>query len=401
MQLNSFFHCCPVRFITLLNLISLCSAQKLLNPSPPRLGGLEHFNKFHIHIVLCYIFCVRVFFVFTLIFVLLKGVVTYAEISPNIKCPDIDNSAHFGPIRDQDGYGECWAFVGAALWEEYYCSVNKTLCGKSVSVIDASRNNWSYGVKWGGGFIGQAIALQEGVCFEEYAPFKRNFAWKCVRDYFNRKPSGKNSKCVNDQIIEIFNREKSNLLRLQIAHNIYPRCGAYSPQEEAVIKRLENDTRSALSKILGYLPDADLNNIDLKKAFSESLTAYEFLFKIFITPECEKFRVPPSGRVYFKALDGEKYNIDQKFSAVTEVLKSGRSIGVHLCLEKLSTPPKLSCKMSHGLIINGVRYNKTTDRCEIHLKNSWGKGAPHNGWADAEKYMNATKAFFTMELSKK
>ena len=55
-----------------------------------------------------------------------------ANPSDSPKCPNIDYSSRFGPTRDQDGHGYCWAFAGSALVEEQLCLQDSALCGKWV-----------------------------------------------------------------------------------------------------------------------------------------------------------------------------------------------------------------------------------------------------------------------------
>ena len=49
-----------------------------------------------------------------------------------------------------------------------------------------------------------------------------------------------------------------------------------------------------------------------------------------------------------------------------------------------------SCTSAHALIIEGMQWNKDLKRCQLKLKNSWGKGGDYDGWYDADPFVQNT-----------
>ncbi|HEY8270332.1 MAG TPA: C1 family peptidase [Pseudobdellovibrionaceae bacterium] len=124
------------------------------------------------------------------------------------QCPNIDYSNRFGPVRDQDGHGYCYAFTAAALVEEHLCKTNQKFCGKSVAPLDISRCQWTLLKEREGGYVNNALDCainQGGVCFEEFAPYNALTNFGCTLwDFF----TGDGAKCKNKRIADLFTKWK-------------------------------------------------------------------------------------------------------------------------------------------------------------------------------------------------
>jgi len=301
------------------------------------------------------------------------------------QCPNVNLSSHFGPDRDQDGHGYCWAFAGAALLEEDLCLRDKALCGKSVSPLDIS--HCSFGLQnslssvkhiFDGWETSEALkcARTDGVCLEQFAPYTRSVkSLRChIEDFFSY---GEN--CVNEQLVDLFRQFKKDLKDCL-------KCREKNPPLE--IREKLNSTVEAIQRLV---PENTRNGVDVKSVLFSAENERDYLMKISITPQCignrfsfRNFEVRDKSFSVDRQIKGE--SADDKILLIGEVLKSGRSVSLSICTGKMKDARR-ECGATHALIANGMRWN--VGKCEINLKNSWGRGAQFHGWHDAQAIMNA------------
>lgn len=329
---------------------------------------------------------------------------------------NIDNSNHFGPIRDQDGVGFCWAFAGADLYGEYLCSVDTAFCGKNLSVLSgmfAGKNNWKYsaGIEDEGGNILSSI---EGFMFTQ-ALCEEKF-WKVPSmDSFFCKIFNNNEKCFKEKFYKVYHQ-----LRNEIEENEgNPHCTLNRTKiskltseinslvehknfsEEIILDLiLENDFEN-FSKIVLVPTECLANNISVASTYGKSVALefkfYDVLFyeRDYHTDLSKKYRSQPN-------------NI--KSQEILKGFKTGNSVAVTLCskelLKKQSNAKPLKADHSnflanncgnHVTILTGMRWNDSQKRCEVKMRNSWGVGAPLNGWMDAQSVLNTIYKINYME----
>jgi hypothetical protein len=75
---------------------------------------------------------------------------------------------------------------------------------------------------------------------------------------------------------------------------------------------------------------------------------------------------------------------------MANVLKSGRSFAISFDVGKVKGAGWFNTTVAkvlgggHAIVVNGMRWNKKENRCEIHLRNSWGPTKKLNGWASLD-----------------
>ena len=326
-------------------------------------------------------------FFFLFILLLFSGV-SFAGVSQK-DCPNADNTKNFGPVRDQDGIGYCWAFATASLVEEDLCiSKGKNCDHKPISPIDVSHCNFTLsdiGDQGASFEAGINCVASDGVCYEEHAPIPDAKSLKCsLFDFL-----GKATECSVESLISIYDSFMSETKSLNI-------CQKQSPS--VVNKSPFIDTVKILTKIL---PDKAYS----RNSFEEILIKYaqkekskenlkNFISDILIPKKCKdnriKIKTKPSG-IGFKGYDSNK-----KISFLAERLKSGRSLLIAACayqhpdMKSIFNVLKSDQCGGHALIVNAMRWNAQKNKCEVHIRNSWGKNSKISGWSDVEDLAPAT-----------
>lgn len=335
------------------------------------------------------------------------------------QCPSFDHTNKFGARLDQDGHAYCWAFAGASLLEEELCMQNEANCGANISPLDASRCNFTLGQIEEKGFPGSVLkcAVQGGgACHEALAPYDRML--RKVNCEAKRVPGNGVSVaeyCANDKILNIWwdiyrAREKAR-------ENVQkePRC---EPKENKAFEKLVSQ---AVKSIEALVPLSAAYGVDTRAALLETEGPYDFLFRLSITPTCEKERLKVSGapndptQVIDQKLEDVRspsrvspYSQEEKqrkLEALSKLLIAHpRSLAVAVCLDRLGkqngTLPK-NCDVKHALVLNGMRWNANQGRCEIHLRNSWGEDAVLDTWHDADDILPAIFHVNQLKVSKK
>lgn len=332
------------------------------------------------------------------------------------ECAQVDYQNRFGPIRDQDGHGYCWAFVGAGLSEEQFCLADSKNCGKSLSPLDSASCEPDFSAVYEGSVFGKPYkgstitsslncALSQGICEESLAPYAQ------IVDY---------SQCY----LRHFLTGKSCVPLAKLKALFLEACEKRPKQscELGISDENHTEVASKISKIVNTLmPEEGLTENDIQEAALSSPDWQTFLKKILVPKQCilARKRIPGKRKVFtelypqtypdvvaqFYPKNGEAL-VEKPASSglvsigdrIIERLKKGSSLGIGICTENLdsrfSDPKRGPCAARHALIINASRWNPTRKQCEIHLRNSWGMEGGFNGW-----YLlsDVSKAVFLMD----
>lgn len=338
---------------------------------------------------------------FFLIFLLISNIFASAPED----CPSFDFSSRFGPIRDQGGHGLCWAFASSGLFEEQACLRDSSYCGKSFSPLDVSRCQWKVGKEDEGSYVVDAakcVLGQEGLCYEVDAPFYETFRASCLGSSIIGLNEAFVTRCFTEELVHFYRRWKKDLSTNEVCE--YNQSPLESDQDFPKIMRILTQY-----KTLTEARDNEGFNIrvDPLKSLLSAKDEWDFLKQILIPVSCIENRVKFKGEpVYTYDLDYEKMNNNPRDHAkfwqtkLVEAFRANRSAALSFCttmdgpirpLEKFFKRGKMikECE-GHALIANGMRWNASSNRCEIHLKNSWGELAPYNGWVTAEDILKAT-----------
>ena len=313
------------------------------------------------------------------------------------ECGSFDYSSHFGPVRDQEQRGLCWAFATAGLFEEELCIRDPSTCGKTtLAPMDVARAHF----KFSGGYnerpAVETIVASGGVCPEAFAPYR-----KFNSEDYNKEMEKRYTKLA-DKYNELscpteFDQFSSQEPSLRCMHKIIKMLSAHTRKgnEDALEKKL---FESVKSKEAPELVLADL--LISKECVAHRIHFDNIVPSVFYISTGE----PPAGRL----------------SKLIGVFQSGRSVSIGVCAERYlkvspspdkfeqylrrlgatiattlhiktkpkqpKIEPKPECG-SHALIANGLRWNKSLNRCEIQLKNSWGEHAPLHGWTSADQLL--------------
>lgn len=84
---------------------------------------------------------------------------------------------------------------------------------------------------------------------------------------------------------------------------------------------------------------------------------------------------------------GERDFNEMKYERFLEGIKTGRSVGFRICALQAKENSERGPCGNHAIIATGSRWNAQEKRCEIQMRNSWGKGGQVHGWMNADDVM--------------
>ncbi len=315
-------------------------------------------------------------FILTLLILLCKPV--RADFSRQ-ECLNVDYSHRFGPVRDQDGHGYCWAFVASALAEESFCKLNRVNCGKSVSPLDISRCDWTLATESEGGSFQGALycGMESGVCNESHAPYDALRSWGCT---MRQLIVFRSNRCDRDILKGLYTEWEQ-------AENRCEQDGVISSQERQNLQRIQ---ARLIEDLRARVPARLLQGRNVSELFTGSASADNFLRRTLIGKSCEENRRRIPGSRIDSVPDSAQFSrgaIRQNLNAILQGLSRNSSvaIGVDLGRTKLNTVlgglvTAYGKDSNHGLVITGMRWNRQASKCEVNLRNSWGVGADFTGW---------------------
>lgn len=288
------------------------------------------------------------------------------------KCQPFDYSDRFGPIRDQDGHGYCFAFSAAALIEERLCKEDPKKCGKSISPLDVSRCKWNLNlsIEKEGGDAKDALncAIDNGgVCWEEDAPYNALTDIGCsLWDLFSHE----GVLCKNKKIAGLYMRWQQN-------------CAAFNDPSKSM-NAIADVQKALVNSLKEMVPEELLTGKHIHSIFYESNSESDFLKNVLIPKSCENSRIKVKAKVErMESAHKSTIEKDALVNYVAKGLRDNSSVAISLDLG-LTGGHRYELKSNHSLIVAGMRYNDWTKKCEFKLRNSHGKGADFNGWYPVE-----------------
>ncbi len=359
-----------------------------------------------------------------------------------------DFTARFPEEGNQGSQGQCFAFAATGLLDEHTCVLQSSRCGVRYSPIDAARdypdkvamgfgagpsdrywdrNFFNLGNLNQGGSTYDLLeaALRFGVCEEKYAPWFPILEKKC-RGLQDR------SACV----IGGLKRQWRKYHRLTRNWSSNDEVGCYVNAEGQPISSREAEKLESLLDATGAYLDGVIDDPEgwgsysqskLLALMQESPSEYEFIERVLIPESCEQNRAEftgsewrerwtedlvwskqstrplPNGSHVTTQTETERThksllsNPERMERLLARVKESQRSVSLALCSksalgsskDRRDDPRvKESCG-PHALIANGLRWNSTKKRCEIHIRNSWGPKTSLRGWLPVEPVLNS------------
>lgn len=327
------------------------------------------------------------------------------------KCIDQDNSSFFGPVRDQDGHGYCWSFMMSGLYEEQLCKANRSNCGKSVSPLDMSRCSWSLMTNNESGKIDSSDIFskspycdfaKEGVCLEENAPYdpitdNSCSNWSLFSYIFGKRTFNNSVRCKNEKLAAMFEQYKNTDIQVQKL------CSSGNINNSSLTNLLQTVKESQQATILAmqeYLPEEVTTSLALKELLNNNDSVSSFLQDLYIRKDCKenRFKLPvQASGTAFIPFNASYIASMQNF--IADNIKNN-SLGIALDMRTLDHLGLLSFDPNYGqhaVIISGMRQNKQSGKCELKIRNSWGKGADLDGWFDASKIIFAIRRMSYLE----
>ncbi len=278
-------------------------------------------------------------------------------------CLDVDYSNRFGPDRDQNGHGSCWMMTTAGLFEEQNCIVNPSHCGESISPMSVGRCDFSIGSEKEGrnpSRAMQCVLSSGGACLEKHSPYKTGVLCQTIGNL-----SGKGMKCGTERI-------KYYLAKARLA-------------------KTKNARRSALNSLWFSLPSyTDITIEEMVTMTNNDVSDSAFLKRAYITKQCRKNLIDIPGKKVIQT-PAKSFKVSNLKKELRRSLFSGLrngSVGVSLKMGEI-VGSSFSKDSHHAVIVNGMRKNKDTGKCEIKIKNSWGRGAKYHGWYPLENILPA------------
>ncbi len=352
-----------------------------------------------------------------------------------------DYTSRFQPERSQGSQGQCFAFAAAGLMEEQLCVSDPADCQLQVSTIDLARDypdrvnrydppidgdpfdisrdyfNLQNANQGGVEYRLLDAALEFGVCEERNAPWFPRLEKKC-RGMEDR------SSCVIDGLKTQWRRYHRATRNVSVSSDQCRVRTDGAPLSERETSRIEG----VLDQTEAYLAPQVEGGLDLELALRETSSEFEFVERVLIPPACEQNRLYPNGGVWLdrwsqnlvyqhrereqqadgstvtRTTDGEathesQYSNVERFQRLTSrVQENGRSVALGLCSKYAQNSSRRRLDDTrdgatcgpHALVANGVRWNPEKNRCEIHIRNSWGASTGLSGWLSIEPVLNST-----------
>ncbi len=323
------------------------------------------------------------------------------------QCPSYDNIKNFpAEIRNQKSQGICWAFSAADLYSEELCLGDRSLCGLPVSVMDLMRCSFvlggdsAFADTSGNDTRGLQCALNNGgACMENHAPYFEKLKKECFGD--ENDPS----HCVLAYLRHAYDRYQRLTDRSGGPNHCEDSTGSIPERapEDAVLSRGALRKIDQLVETAGrYLPDQVENGLSIGEALAKAKTKSDFIQSMLIPKQCADNRKLSGGASaaidssFFKD-DGTVVPLDKRLVALVEGFSFKHSSTVSLCSHLVDFPlgksrnnPNSPTCANHSVIINAMKWNEKSGRCEVHVRNSWGKNSALSGWMDAAHVLNAT-----------
>ena len=322
-------------------------------------------------------------------------------------CPEFDNTANFGPIRDQDGHQLCWAFQVAALAEENLCQQDEKYCGQSVSALDVAR------------FEFRPLAADREFKNGKDVAGERFYGHVTMDDMLDGAHDSITKKIIDKVCLEKHNpydvfvkldSERHVSTKAEIVTEEFDKYVKYRDLckqngNDKNIRKMQEAKNEIFDKVKKYVSDDRLDGKNLDSMITESGDKSDFLQRLYRNKKCDENRLSLKARdsahgvaddysIPNRSKRSEKLNTYMKL--LRDAKKAGRSVGVSIDLAGLGVvdDSRQSTAM-HAVVINGVRYKEDTKTCEVHLRNSWGEGARLNGWTDLGMlYQDTASGYF-------
>ena len=321
-------------------------------------------------------------------------------------CTNVDYSERFGPIRDQNGHGLCWAFAGASLIEESLCLEDPAKCKNEISVIDGHRCFWDkyqgMGKEYEGAFdISTYLKCfqKKGACAEKDAPY--------VKDQVKYTSAIKKLHFILKDI----DRELSQI------NGRYCMNEHYSDEDRSRVHELSLNmlkVTQQLDREMSLLyGNQNLNSAD--EVFQSS-GVDETLSNIFIPKQCREKRIAfkkkydITKKTYNLRRPDNKQQTNNKLNDLAMALDKGRSVGLGFCsnrammgeyedlfiLDRIFIVSREQFEIDkrngpcggHAVVVVGMR--EKNGKCEIKIRNSWGEGSAFSGWVDSQNILEHT-----------
>lgn len=306
-------------------------------------------------------------------------------------CPSYDYSDRFGPIQDQDGHGLCWAFAASALLSEEACLRDSKYCKKNLSPLDISSCDKTLLAKNEGRSIsfGLMCGQEKGVCYEKDFSFANQGNLLC--GVMNKGP-----RCIHQKLADLYVSYQSR--------DFFEAGTCLNEQKSNEFETFVNQFQQILQKSPSR---AEITSLEVEELLKDTKIKNwkNFLYKALKNEQCEKERVDFSNidpdKIFSVTLLKNDRPLEEKVDQVREMLAKGKSVGYTFCADrtqsffaKLFNNPSNECG-PHTAVITGMRWKN--GRCELNLRNSWGKGASLNGWIAAKKLLEHSQGIQQIE----
>lgn len=285
---------------------------------------------------------------------------------PESLCKSADFTNRFPPVRNQGAMPLCAAFATAALVEEQNFLKNGGP-PKALSPIDSIGCTWSLGeTEYGNWGLDPHDAMkcaldQKGLCEESKAPFQlAKGQFECV---FTFKPQ----PCLYEKIRNTY----TNTLRCE---------------DSGFKVRASNfkQVRKFAEDLTWYLGNS-ISTTEVMQEIEKGKPWPEFSKSIRIPKACRDSRLSIPDNLKVTTYEGREREKGDSTRAILRAFQLGVSSSVSVDVQKYFKAVGIKAPTSdslHQLVVNGMRFRN--GRCEFHMRNSWGEGAPLNGWVEAK-----------------
>ena len=297
-----------------------------------------------------------------------------APICLNVRLDQKGGSMEHVPILDQDGVGFCFSYTAAAMVDAYRFSHGDHQYQRRSSplLLALGTAQWdSDKVSTNFGDVGTAIRVLFGNEFCSQNFIERVLAGQSEREFLNRLQS-------NFDQYQVYLSSQNRFQKIK--EHFYP----YQTLATDLACNLGETTTSAkLNEIVQTLKPL-LENKYLKGAPAEALEIHRLLVESCPNDRVPKVELPFPIDKPMGSWQDSKEQIAEIYSNAFKRSFSGSNplpIGLSYCVNKWNGEPKYNgstkCQ-GHASVLIGSRPTKA-GRCEILLRNSWGKNwCPRN-----------------------